>query len=704
MPVKPGSAPGHQDIVEYLSSSSRPCKLQEIADALSVPPDQHDALRGRLRGMTDDGVLVRNRRGGYGLAEQMDLVSGRIQAHPDGYGFCIPDDGGVDLFIPPRQMQALMHGDRIVARQTGTDRQGRRQGEVARIVERAHKQVVGRYMERDEVGWVRPADQRLQNVFIPPAGRGAASSGATVVARLDRQPEAGLPPQGSILEIMSGDNQIELARAIIIRSCELPYEWPDDVRRELDKIPDGVSPAASEGREDLTSLPLVTIDGETAKDFDDAVFCEQKEDGTWRLIVAIADVSHYVRPGTALDKEAVRRATSVYFPGYVLPMLPARLSDDLCSLVPHKPRLCFACEMHIDSKGEMLGHRFFRAIMRSAARLTYNKVAAMMEAGDDRPAGNDPMMKPLRALYGLYQSRRLYRQRLGLMEFESTENRIVFGANGRIADILPVPHHDSHHVIEECMLAANQACAQELLKKNKTGIYRTHDTPPADRLLDLRAFLTSMQLTLGGDDKPTIKDYALMMQEAHERNLGRLVSVMVLRSLPLAVYTANNKGHFGLGFDAYTHFTSPIRRYPDLLAHRLLAGADADSMDMRRLAENCSKCERRAEDAERQMTRWCQCDYLYDRIGETFQGIVTGVRPFGLFVELDGIGVDGMVHVTTLPGDYYHFEPDTQTLRGANKGYRYHLSQSVTVKLMRIDMESRRIDMELVRAKQKKRR
>jgi len=650
--------------------------------------------------MTRDGELLCNRRGGYGPARRMDLLAGRVVAHADGFGFLQPEEGGEDLFLPVPEMRSVMHGDRVLARVAGADRNGRPRGLLVEVLERAHCGLVGRYLEKSGVGLVIPDNPRLKDVVIPRAKRGGAAHGDYVAVTITRQPETHLPPLGHVTEVLSGDNPHRLAMAVLIRSLELPDRWTSEVEEEVAALPTEVEAGQLGGREDLRALDLVTIDGEDARDFDDAVHAERDAHG-WRLLVAIADVSHYVQPGSAIDREAERRGTSVYLPRRVLPMLPELLSNHLCSLRPREDRLCMACELRFDPAGEPRPEatRVFPAVMRSAARLTYNEVAAAMEEGD---AGSrrrhGALLERLQALYDLYACLHARRRRRGVLDFDSREMHFDFDANERLCALRPAVRHNAHRLIEELMLAANVAVAETLLARDTPTLFRVHAAPTAERLEELRAFLGKQGLALSGGEAPVTADYARLLQAAAKRALAPRIQMMVLRSLPLAVYAPANKGHFGLGFDAYLHFTSPIRRYPDLLVHRAvrrLPRGGVAPATLARLGQHCSDTERRAEEAERAMQRWCKCDYLRDRIGDTFTGVITGVCSFGVFCELEGIGMDGLVHVTALPGDYYHHDAVAQSLVGENTGVGYGLADRLQVRLVRVDMDNRRLDLDL---------
>ncbi len=698
--------PERREILSYLQSSRKPRTLKHIAEALKVrTSDERAALNNRLKAMLRDGDLIKNRREGYGLVEKMDLVAGRVLGHPDGYGFFRPDQGDKDMFLSVGEMRSLLHGDRIVARVKGYDRKGRAEGALVEVLERANTRIVGRYYQDDKIGFVVPDNKRIhQDVFIPGENRGHAESGQYVVADIIKQPDRHTQPIGRIIEILEAATPRDMASEIAIRAYDLPYEWPEEVEREISGLdPEQVYPVMD--REDLRDLALVTIDGEDARDFDDAVYCEKNGNG-WRLIVAIADVSYYVEPDTALDKEAKLRGTSVYFPQRVIPMLPEVLSNGLCSLKPDVDRLCMACELSVTSKGKVKRYRFMEAIMRSRARLTYTEVAAIIGKDNPRPGKKYKAIVPhLEDLYALYRLMHKRRMKHGLLDFDATESVIRFDNKGHIASVEPLVRNDAHRLIEEFMLAANVAAANFLIEYEMPTLFRNHDTPDLEKLEDLREFLREFGLSLGGGESPGAVDYAAVIESVKDSDYAHLVETVMLKSMPLAVYGASNIGHFGLAFDAYTHFTSPIRRYPDLLVHRairqLISGKSArlypyNREIMHELGEHCSMTERRAEEASRNVVQRLKCEYMRDKIGEIFHGTVSGVTAFGLFVELDDIYIDGMIHVTSLPNDYYHFDAVGHRLRGERTGKTFRLASRIEVRVVSVDVDAGKIDFELI--------
>ncbi|ALP52978.1 exoribonuclease R [Candidatus Tenderia electrophaga] len=698
--------PSRELIMEMLADEGEPMSMKRVAEALGLESETElEALRRRLRAMERDGQLVRNRRDRFGLVSKMQLISGRVIAHPDGFGFLVPDDGGDDLFLSARQMRTLLHGDRALARVSGVDRRGRREGTVVEVLERANNEVVGRFMLEHGIGFVAPDNKRItQDILIPPEGRGGASSGQIVVARIIEQPSNRAKPIGEIVEVLGDHMAPGMEIDIAIRAHELPREWPPEVKDEIRVFGREVEEAHKADREDLRDLPLVTIDGEDARDFDDAVYCERQGKG-WRLLVAIADVSHYVDFDSALDKEGRTRGNSVYFPGRVIPMLPEVLSNGLCSLNPKTDRLCMVCEMELTAAGAVRDFRFFEGLMRSSARLTYNEVATMVVERDMALRREHQQLVPhLDNLHELYKVFRARRDKRGAIDFETTETRIVFGTERKIDQIVPVERNDAHKLIEEFMIAANVCAAKFLLDNKIPALYRVHQGPSEEKLTALREFLSSVGLTLGGGDEPEPKHYAKILDQLQGRPDAHLIQTVLLRSLRQAVYTPENNGHFGLAFDAYAHFTSPIRRYPDLLVHRairhVVRGKPVKQYkygmsDMLAFGEHCSMTERRADEATRDAVDWLKCEYMQDRVGEEYDGIISSVTGFGLFVELDDIYVEGLVHITSLAQDYYQFDPVHHRLIGERSNKVYGLAGKIRVKVARVDLERKRIDFEL---------
>ncbi|MBK8184107.1 MAG: ribonuclease R [Candidatus Competibacteraceae bacterium] len=701
------ATPSREFILHYLEERGMPLTLQELCAEWQISDDwEIDALSRRLRAMEREGQLIRNRREGYGPVAKMNLVPGRVIGHAEGHGFLIPDEGGDNLFLSPRQMRKLLHGDRAVARVIGVDYRGRREGAIVEVLERNTQTVVGRFCEERGTWFIRPDNKRInQDIVVPPDGRGEAQAGQIVIAELIEQPSAQSRPLGRIKEILGEHMAPGMEIRIAIASHGIPVEWPEIVAEEASHYGEAVPESAKKGRWDLRATPLVTIDGITARDFDDAVYCERRG-ANWWLLVAIADVSWYVRPGTTLDHEARKRGNSVYFPDRAIPMLPETLSNGLCSLNPAVDRLCMVCEMTINAQGRIIRSRFAEAVMRSHARLTYDTVAAIVADRDPRVrAEHAAIASHLDRLYELYQVLRVSREQRGAMDFDSQETMIEYGADRKIEQILPTERNDAHRLIEECMISANVAAARFLQRHKMPGLYRIHQGPTLDRLNKLRAFLGELGLGLSGGDKPSPLDYTRLLARVSDRPDAHLIQTVMLRSLAQAVYSPESVGHFGLALDAYAHFTSPIRRYPDLQVHRAIrhvlnGGKTTDfpysPVDLVGLGEHCSMTERRADEAVRDAVEWLKCEYMLDKIGQSFDGVITAVTGFGLFVELSGVYVEGLVHVTALRNDYYRFDPVGHRLQGERSGQVYRLGDGLQVRVVRVDLDERKIDFELV--------
>ena len=700
--------PSRELILQLIEQAGKPLARTDIASSFHLESeDDLEALRRRLRAMERDGQLLFNRGQQYCLVDNKNLIVGRIIGHADGFGFVRPDDGSDDLFLSPREMNPLLHNDRALVRVAGVDKKGRREGAVVEILERNTHEIVGRLYKEDGFTYVVPDNKNIaQTVLIPKGGMGKAKQGQIVVAQITEQPTKLHQPIGRIIEVLGDHLAPGMEIDMAIRSYELPNTWSDELLEEIKPLTPEVPEAAKENRVDIRDLPLVTIDGEDARDFDDAVYCKKTPKG-WKLLVAIADVSHYVKVGTELDKEAHKRSTSVYFPEQVIPMLPEILSNGLCSLNPNVDRLCMVCELLIDGEGNVLRSKFFEAVMRSHARLTYTEVAQMLVEGDKTLAKKyAPLMPHLKEMYALYQVMRLAREQRGAMDFDTLETRIVFGENRKIEKIIPVVRNDAHKLIEEFMITANGAAARFLNSKKMPKLLRIHEGPSTDKLLNLKTFLGELGLKLGGGAIPTPLDYMHLVESIKDRPDAHLIQTVLLRSMSQAVYSPELKGHFGLALEAYAHFTSPIRRYPDLLVHRairhILQGKKAESFvygvpDMVVLGEHCSANERRADDATRDVTSWLKCEYMLDKIGEDFTGIISAVTGFGFFVELAEIYVEGLVHISNLGQDYFHFDPTSHQLKGERSNVNFRLGDSVKVKVVRVDLDEKKIDFELVK-------
>lgn len=705
-------SPSREFILHYLEERGMPLTLDELRAEWRLDDDwEVEALSRRLRAMERDGQLIRNRREGYGPVAKMNLVPGRVIGHPEGHGFLIPDEGGDSLFLSPRQMRKLLHGDRAVVRVIGVDYRGRREGAVVEVLERNTETVVGRFCEERGACFIIPDNKRInQDIMVAADGRGEARAGQIVIAELIEQPSARSRPLGRVKEVLGEHMAPGMEVRIAIASHGIPVEWPEAVIEEAGRHGEAVPESAKQGRWDLRGTPLVTIDGVTARDFDDAVYCE-KRGANWRLLVAIADVSWYVRPGTALDREARKRGNSVYFPDRAIPMLPEALSNGLCSLNPEVDRLCLVCEMTLSAEGRIVRSRFAEAVMRSHARLTYDTVAAIVADRDPRVRAEYAALIPhLDRLHELYRVLRASREQRGAMDFDTQETVIEYRSDRKIERISPTERNDAHRLIEECMISANVAAARFLQRHKLSGLYRIHEGPSEDRLNKLRAFLGELGLGLSGGEKPSPLDYTRLLEQVRDRPDAHLIQTVMLRSLAQAIYSPANVGHFGLALEAYAHFTSPIRRYPDLQVHRAIrhvlnGGRPVDfpynHADLVGLGEHCSMAERRADEAVRDAVEWLKCEFMLDKVGQVFDGIITGVTGFGLFVELSGVYVEGLVHVTALRNDYYHFDPVGHRLHGERSGQVYRLGDSLRVRVARVDLDDRKIDFELVESERR---
>lgn len=696
--------PSREFIIDVLNEYGRPMSRNQLFDKLHVDEEsKQETLGFRLKAMLRDGQIMQDRRGRLCLLQKINLQRGTVQGHPDGFGFFIPDEGGDDMVLSAKEMRSVMHGDVVLAYQMGVDRRGRPEGKIHEVLEHANASVVGRFFTDHGVSFVLPDSKRLtQDISIPQEFVNNAKNGQMVLVELIAFPNKRAQAIGKVIHILGEHMAPGMEIQVAIHAHGIPFEWPDDVLAEVAKIPQQVTEAQLKGRTDLRKFSFVTIDGDDAKDFDDAVYCYKKPKGGFQLYVAIADVSNYVSKDSALDKEAARRGNSVYFPGKVVPMLPEALSNGLCSLNPHVDRLCMVAEMSISEDGKISRSRFYRAVIHSQARLTYTQVGQWLaeEKSDEKHQHLWPMLQSLHELYKVLLATRKIR---GAMDFETTETRIEFDENKKIKCIVPVIRNDAHKLIEECMLAANVATARFLEKAEIPTLYRVHAAPEEDKITALRQFLGELGLQLGGGKKPNPKDFQRTMSTIGDRPEKHLIETVMLRSLKQAQYVEANEGHFGLAYSAYTHFTSPIRRFPDLLIHRAI-GHLLDNHpvyefsyshdDMNRLGKHSSMTERRADEATREVIAWLKCEYMQDKLGQVFKGRISAVTSFGIFVELDEVYVEGLVHVTSLKNDYYTFDAVKHRLVGTRGGQVYHLGDKMSVLVARVDLDERKIDFE----------
>ena len=715
--------PSRDFILTIIREYNAPMSRKTLLETLKIKDDERqEGVRRRLRAMERDGQLIFTKGKRYALPEKLDLIKGTVIGHRDGFGFLNVEGQKEDWFIPNSQMRLVLHGDYVLAQPSGTDKRGRREVRIVRVLKNSTKQVVGRFFLEEGIGYVVPDDSRLsRDILIPQAERSGARMGQVVVVELKPRSATFSQPVGSIVEVLGEKMDKGMETEIAIRNHDIPHVFPEEVKQQAAKFTETVPEEAKVGRVNLRDLPLVTIDGEDARDFDDAVYCQPEPNGGWRLWVAIADVSYYVRLHTALDKEAHNRGNSVYFPNRVVPMLPEILSNGLCSLNPQVDRLCMVCEMTISKNGVLDGYRFYEAVMNSHARLTYNKVAKILDGDEELQERYRNLVPHIQDLHNMFQALLKSRAKRGAIDFETIESKFIFNAMGRIDRIEAVQRNDAHKIIEECMILANIAAAKFMESHNEPALYRIHDKPSEEKCKAFREFLGECGLTLGGGETPSTSDYAKLLAKIKDRPDHELIQTMLLRSLRQAVYSPDNVGHFGLALTEYAHFTSPIRRYPDLSLHRgikyLLAkekgskhkntatGGHHYPLDqMHALGDHCSMTERRADDATRDVADWLKCEYMQDHVGEEFTGVIASVTGFGLFVRLDDLFIDGLVHISTLANEYYRFDGEQQRLIGENTGTVYRLGDKVKIKVVGVHLETKQIDFAFLDSERKPRR
>lgn len=657
------------------------------------------------------------------LPSETNQQIGPVRALNDGYGY-VELENRERVSLDKQDMRRVFPGDIVEVRTGATDRKGRVQGRIINIIERNTRELVGRFNDEHDLGYVKPNNSRINHdIQISKKHSAGAATGQMVVVEIIEQPGDFSPAIGKIKEILGDELSAGMEIQVALREFGIPHEWPDAVEDEADALGATVSPGDKKHRVDMRKLPFVTIDGEDARDFDDAVYVERDGKG-WKLCVAIADVSHYVKPGSALDQEAQERGTSVYFPDYVVPMLPEVLSNGLCSLNPKVDRLALVSEIKIDSKGGIVDFRFSEAVIRSHERLTYTRVAAVLsERGQEQTPERDrlgELCRQIDELQALYKVLFRARQKRGAMEFESVEVRFEFNSDRKIDRIVPVVRNDAHKLIEECMLCANICAAQFLIQNKVTGLFRVHLPPANEKLEALRSYLSEQGLWLGGGEQPATADFLKLGEAMGDRSDKHLIQMQILRSQQQAVYQPENKGHFGLAYEAYAHFTSPIRRYPDLLVHRAIRSvirSGKKSVHVRRVegtttvpakrsypynleameafGQTSSAFERRAEDATRDVIQWLKCEYLQKHVGDSFMGVISTVTPFGLFVELEDLYIDGLVHITNLPNDYYEYDSANRMLIGEKTKRTFKTGDKAMVQVARVDLDERKIDFEL---------
>ncbi len=703
--------PSQNDLIDFLTNVGKPLKVKPMLEAFSLKGQRMRALLvDRLQGMVRSGQILENRRGEFCLTAKLNLVTGKVTGHRDGFGFVIRDDGDPDdIYLSARQMRSLFDGDRVAVRIKGLDRRGRAEGELVDILERNTRAVAGQFIRERGIGIVIPDNAKLSHRILIPKGEAAnAKHGEMVVAEILDYPSHVEQATGRITTVIGSPNDKGIATDIAIHAHAIPFKWSGAVTIEVEDFGEKVPSNAAKGRTDLRGIDLVTIDGADARDFDDAVFCEKSNDG-WRLLVAIADVANYVQVGSALDKEAIVRGTSVYFPDRVVPMLPEVLSNGLCSLKPKVDRLCLVCEMHVSRTGNVSRATFYEGIMCSKARLTYSQVSDFL-TGKSRSAVPKAQQNSVRELHALYQAFAKARGRRGALEIDLPQTKFKLNKDGEIDRIEVVPRNDAHRLIEECMIAANVEAAKFLKKQRIPGLYRVHPRPDPDRFNDLRLYLISLGLKVPHPDHVEPRHFTKLIEQVKGRPDRAAITMAMLRSLTHAEYSPTNVGHFGLALESYAHFTSPIRRYPDLLVHRairhIVRGGKPGKYvygpkEMERLGAMSSAHEKRAEDATRDVEAWLKCQYMQGHLGDEFDGVVTGVTNFGVFVQITALMIDGLVHVTSLANDYYKYDAGSQRLTGERSGHSYGLGQQMRVRVQRVDMETRKIDFRPVESRRR---
>ncbi|NND81537.1 MAG: ribonuclease R [Gammaproteobacteria bacterium] len=700
-------------VLKYLSQRNEPANTKAIAETLGrVGKEGRQETFEILERLRDEGKVLQLSKHRWAMKHAIQDYRGRVVGHVDGHGYVLTEQTHEKVFLRSHEMRDVLHNDIVNVRVVGRDRRGKLFGQITDVVERGNAIVVGRYFKEANLHFVVPDDQRIgQDIFVLPEHIAGAEPGQIVSVNITKPPTKHFQPIGEIVEVLGDYSAPGMEIEIAIRKHQLPHQWPAAVEQQIKQFGSEVTEAEFKGRKDIRDLPLLTIDGADARDFDDAVYCETLANGGYRLLVAIADVSSYVDEGSALDQEAWLRATSVYFPNNVIPMLPEVLSNGLCSLNPNVNRLCFVCEMQISEDGDIDRYDFYQAVMYSHARLTYEQVAALLEGNAEDSGIASQLQNPIRELFALSKKLGARRRQSGTIEFELPEPVIIFDDERKIEKIIARERNEAHKLIEECMLAANICASLMLDDSDVAGIYRVHEAPDEEKIADARAFLRQFKLLMGGGDQPEPKHFAEVLGKIDDPLTAKIVQMALLRSMKQARYAVENEGHFALNFDSYTHFTSPIRRYPDLLVHRqirrLLADPSASDdeaaiIKMQNSAEQASMAERRAEKATREAVQWLKCEFMSHHVGEHFQGVVSSVTDFGLFVELEEYFVDGLIHITALGQDYYIFDSERRQLIGEHSGRAYQVGQNLEVQVSRVDMQQGRIDFALADVVQEK--
>ena len=707
-------------LLSIIEKSSPPPTYNALAKTLKYQEDHLlVGLKRRLRAMENSGQLIFNKFKQYAIPEESSLVIGKVIGHRDGFGFFAPDDPakkdkrGKDFYISSHEMKHVFHGDVVQAMLVDrTDRKGRKEVKILKVVEPRKAPIVGRFYVEHHVCSVVPEDTKIkQEILIDPKAKLGARHGQMVVVDLVQRPTKRSLAIGHVIEVLGDHMAPGMEIEIALRAHDLPHQFSLDVQAESAAISDEVEESAKLPRKDLRALPLVTIDGEDARDFDDAVYCEPKKSGGWRLWVAIADVSYYVRHGSALDDEAISRGNSVYFPSQVIPMLPEKLSNGLCSLKPDVDRLCMVCEMTVSAAGRLSGSKFYPAVMRSHARFTYSKVAKILDGDEGLRSEYQTLVPDLENLKDMYLSLSHARNKRGAIAFETEESLFLFNDEKKIESIVPLIRNEAHKIIEECMILANVATAKFIEKNKKPGLFRVHDKPSEDKYNNFVSYLSELGISLPKRDVPEPQDYCDILAKVANRPDQELIQTMLLRSMRQAVYQSDNLGHFGLALESYSHFTSPIRRYPDLVVHRVIKSIlqqqltsneavsaneglyDYKLEEVIELGEHCSMTERRADEATRDVSDWLKCEFMQDHVGDNFTGVISTVTNFGLFVRLQDLHIEGLVHITALGKDYYHYDDVRMCLTGENSGVKYRVGDVVTVRVAAVNLDEKKIDL-----------
>lgn len=697
--------PSREYILTLFTPKKRVLTGQQLADLLNLTtPIQKEALRRRLRAMRRDGQLLWKRGKGYNLAKSSLFIKGKVVGNKEEFGFVIPEDGSTDLFLSAYQMRQVFPNDTVLVRIIGEDRRGRREATIIEVLDRNTETIVGQYLANTDPLKVIPSHPRIHHsIIIAPGSQLNAKHLEMVLVEIIHQPNLHHPPTGRIVKILGDKALASVDTDVAIHQYQLPYEWPSKVKKEIAHLKKHPPAEKTIERVDLRHLPFVTIDGEDSKDFDDAVYCERKNK-QWQLWVAIADVSHFVKPDTALDEAAKERGNSVYFPNQVLPMLPDILSNDWCSLNPKVDRFCLVCEMTLTSTGKLKNYHFYPAIIYSHARLTYTTVSQYLET-ENYTDEHQSLTQPLKNLASIHTILSQARQKRGAIDFNLQETQMVFKEDNSIEKIIPRERTLAHRIIEECMLMANIAAAKFLLDHKIPSLFRIHEPPLPDKLTELKTFLSSLGLNASLDSEPKPMDYAKLLQATADHPENRLIQTMVLRAMSQAIYSPKNKGHFGLAYSEYTHFTSPIRRYPDLLVHRAIYAVLLqqktkrsfiyDEKTLEHIGSHCSMTERRADEATRDVANALKCQLMQKHLGEVFEGVISHVTHFGLFIELQATLAEGLLHISHLRDDHYLFDAQKMVLQGQRQGKRYRLGDKITVQVARVDVDAREIDFEL---------